>query len=57
LRLIGHSDGGSIIFAYASRFPERVEALVLVGHRLQDSGVKIEEYLWREEKILFTAQN
>ena len=40
LRLIGHSDGGSIILAYASRYPERVETLVLVSHRLQDYQCK-----------------
>jgi proline iminopeptidase len=40
LRLTGHSDGGSIILACASRYPERVEALVLVSHRLQDYECK-----------------
>jgi proline iminopeptidase len=40
LRLVGHSDGGSIILAYASRYTERVEELVLVSHRLQDYKCK-----------------
>jgi pimeloyl-ACP methyl ester carboxylesterase len=56
LRLIGRSNGGSIILAYASRFPEKVEALVLVSHRYRIISVKMERYLWREESIiLFTA--
>ncbi|PMD21575.1 alpha/beta-hydrolase [Hyaloscypha hepaticicola] len=40
LRLIGHSDGESIILAYAPRYPERVEDLVLVSHQLQDYKCK-----------------
>lgn len=34
--LLGHSDGGSISLAYASRYPKQVEDVVLVSHRLQD---------------------
>jgi proline iminopeptidase len=43
LRLIGHSDGGSIMLAYALRFPERVEELLLVSHQLQDYRRKDED--------------
>jgi pimeloyl-ACP methyl ester carboxylesterase len=38
LILIGHSDGGSIALLYASRFPERVNALIL-----EAPHVKLEE--------------
>jgi proline iminopeptidase len=50
LRLIGHSDGGSIMLAYALRFPERVEELLLVSHRLQDYRRKDEDVFMERRK-------
>ncbi|KAL3453531.1 Alpha/Beta hydrolase protein [Aspergillus insuetus] len=35
LALLGHSNGGAIVLAYAEDFPERVEKLVLVNTELQ----------------------
>lgn len=35
LRLLGHSNGGAIVLAYAEDFPDRVEKLVLINHELQ----------------------
>lgn len=35
LRLIGHSNGGAIVLAYAEDFPDKVEKLVLINHELQ----------------------
>ncbi|KAL4871025.1 Alpha/Beta hydrolase protein [Aspergillus spectabilis] len=35
LQLLGHSNGGAIVLAYAEDFPDRVEKLVLVNHELQ----------------------
>ncbi|KAK2756680.1 hypothetical protein FQN54_005126 [Arachnomyces sp. PD_36] len=32
--LLGHSNGGTIALAYAEEFPERVERLVLLSHRV-----------------------
>ena len=35
LRLLGHSNGGAIILAYAEDFPDKVEKMVLINHELQ----------------------
>lgn len=35
LRLLGHSNGGAIVLAYAEDFPDKVEKLVLINHELQ----------------------
>ncbi|KAL2811889.1 Alpha/Beta hydrolase protein [Aspergillus granulosus] len=35
LWLLGHSNGGAIVLAYAEDFPDRVEKLILVNHELQ----------------------
>lgn len=35
LWLLGHSNGGAIVLAYAQDFPDRVEKLVLINHELQ----------------------
>ncbi|KAL2800852.1 Alpha/Beta hydrolase protein [Aspergillus keveii] len=35
LTLLGHSNGGAIVLAYAEDFPERVEKLILVNTELQ----------------------
>lgn len=34
MSLLGHSHGGVISLAYASRYPERVKTLITVGHSL-----------------------
>ncbi|OKP00040.1 hypothetical protein PENSUB_8238 [Penicillium subrubescens] len=35
LRLLGHSNGGAIVLAYAEDFPDKVEKLVLINSELQ----------------------
>ncbi|KIM94523.1 hypothetical protein OIDMADRAFT_60847 [Oidiodendron maius Zn] len=35
LRLLGHSNGGAIVLAYAEDFPDKVEKMVLINHELQ----------------------
>jgi pimeloyl-ACP methyl ester carboxylesterase len=35
LQLIGHSNGGAIVLAYAEDFPDKVKKLALVNHALQ----------------------
>lgn len=32
--MLGHSHGGTIVLAYAERFPNRVERVILIDHRL-----------------------
>lgn len=32
--LLGHSNGGSIVLGYAEKYPDRVERLILISHRL-----------------------
>jgi pimeloyl-ACP methyl ester carboxylesterase len=35
LRILGHSNGGAIVLAYAEDFPDKVEKLVLINSELQ----------------------
>lgn len=58
MRLLGHSNGGSIALGYAQQYPSHVEKLVLLDHELQgfdDSATYINFAMKRKDDPIYSA--